>query len=899
MNKALKNALEKAGIRELNELQKRSYNLVKAGQSCLIVAPTGSGKTEAALIPLIEIILEKRLEGIALLYITPLRALNRDMLRRIEQIAREVGITISVRHGDTKESERRRQSIKPPQIMITTPETFQLLFLGKNLRKALKNVRFVVVDEVHEFADSERGAQLSVALERLREYTEFQIVALSATVGDSEKIRKYFKCDHVLEYTGEKRYNFSILKAENKEEDKTLASSMDTDPEIASELRLIKEICEKHNSVLIFVNTRQTAEALALKLKKIMNVEIHHGSLSRDVRVENERRFIAGEIKALICTSSLELGIDIGSVDCVIQYNSPREVGRLIQRVGRSGHSLEKVSKGIIVAGNFDDILESAVIVRKAQRKELEEIKTHDLSLDTLANQISAMAIEYGKISKHKAYGIIRRAYPFRRLSFHEFENICNFLAEVGVIFFDGNSISPRRRTRRFFYDNISMIPDEKHYLVKDITTGKTVGVLDESFLQTFSGELFAMKGEVWRVVGVDEIVRVVPAGVDAEIPRWLGEEIPVPYEVAIEVGSLRKIIADILKLKGYEKAVKFLVDNYSLNIHSANHVVRVIQNHVNSGYLVPTDSRIVIEGKDEIVTVNACFGHKINESLGRILALLVSARKGRNVGVEIDPYRIRLFPANTSEVKEVLLSLKELNREGIENIIERAVVDTKLFQWKIVNVARKMGFLGKDVDTNKINVRMLVQKLRDTPVFKEAMREIFVEKMDVHNLYKILREIDKFELVEYHSLTPIGSSSYRQSFDILFSSKPIEAVLDAFKERIERENTHILCLNCGFRVKVKVASVNSLICPRCKSKMVACVNAKRDLNEIDRKELFRIANLVSMHGKRAVYALNTYGIGVETASRILMRYYPDERSFLKALLEAEKNYIRSRAFWD
>ncbi len=899
MNAKLAAALKKYGIDRLNELQKKAYSEIKSGKNCLIVAPTGSGKTEAAVIPLIEKILEKSHPGIALLYITPLRALNRDMLRRIEQIASELGISIAVRHGDTGEGERRRQSLKPPQILITTPETFQLLFLGKNLRKALKNVKFVVVDEVHEFADSERGVQLSVALERLKEYTKFQIIALSATVGDVKSIMEFMGCETLIYHQGEKRYLYRIIKPSVNKHSNDFAIKLGIDPTLASELAKIKELADKHRSVLIFVNTRQTAEALALRLKKIMSAEVHHGSLSRDVRIENERRFMNGEIKALICTSSLELGIDIGHVDCVIQYNSPREVRRLIQRVGRSGHRIDMISKGYIIAGNFDEILESAIIVKRAKEGLIEKTEIHEMSLDTLANQISALALEYGRIDCGEVYRIIKKSYPFRNLDFEFFIEFCSYLNDLRVIDFDGSEIRVRRKTRRYFYENISMIPDEKHYPVRDITTGKIIGVLDESFIQTFSGELFSMKGEVWRTLSVDNYVRVVPAESDADVPSWAGEEIPVPFEVAQDVGRLRDVISEFIKENKHEEAKNHLMNNYNMDDNSASELIRVIKEHIDKGFEVPTDKRMVIEGNDEIVIINACFGHKTNEGLGRVVALLVSTKKGRNAGVEIDPYRIKIMPANVNEVKDILLSLKDINQDGLHDLLERAVVDTRLFQWKMLNVARKTGYLSKDVEMNRVNVRKLIQKLYDTPLFKEAMREILFEKIDAKKVLEILNRIDDFELITYNTFTPIGVISARQASDILFTSRPIESVIDTLKQRIEQEECHFYCLNCNFHIMLKVGMIDKLDCPRCGSKFVAIFSGRKDLKEMSKNELYRIANLIMVHGKRAVYALNTYGIGPDTASKILRNYHPDERSFLKALLEAEKNYIKSRVFWD
>ncbi|RLI78885.1 helicase [Archaeoglobales archaeon] len=896
ISKVILNVLQETGIEELNEMQVLAAEKILKGKNLLIIAPTGSGKTEAAIIPILQKILLNNYEGIALLYITPLRALNRDMLRRLEKIAKKLGLTIAVRHGDTTNAERRKQSAKPPQILVTTPETFQILFLGKKLKKALKNVKFVVVDEVHELADTERGAQLSVALERLRKITDFQIIGLSATIKNKKKVARFLgKNVEVIESYDKKEYDFKVIKPKLKKEDERLAQELFVDVEVASELRKIKEIVEEHNSALIFVNTRQTAEALGLKLKRIVDVDVHHGSLSRDARIESENKFVNGDLKALICTSSMELGIDIGHVDVVIQYNSPREVARLIQRVGRSGHKFGRISKGFIVADSFDEILESWIMAKRAKEGKIEEIDMHFLSLDTLANQISAMALEYGRIDAEKVYGIVKRAYPFRMLSFDRFVEICEFLNEANVVGFDGSKIFAKRMTRRYFYDNISMIPDEKNYKVVDITTNKVIGVLDESFLSTFSGEVFTIKGELWRVVSVDDVVKVEPVSREGEIPSWVGEEIPVPFEVAQDVGMLRMYIASFLRRGNDINAIKALMSEFNTNEEACKEVVRVIERQLDKGFSIPSHSHITIESANGITVINACFGHKVNEALGRVVALLLSARKGRNIGLEIDPYRIKLQPANSKEVEEIV---RQLDADSIEWLAERALIDTKLLQWRVVNAARKFGLLAKDDEINRINLRKLVLKLKDTPIYKEAVREIFLEKMDVERLKKIVEGLDEFTISCYNSLSPISLASREHTFDLLMPSKPTAAILSAFKRRLENEDCIMHCLNCNatFRGKVKYVRLQ---CAKCKSKFVACINARRNVEDIDKKELYKIANLVMSYGMNAVYAMNTYGVGVESAARILSRYYPNEESFFAELLEAEKRYIRTRKFWD
>jgi len=890
-------ALKDAGIKELSEMQKHAARKILTGKNLLIIAPTGSGKTEAAMIPLFNKILEYK-EGIVLLYITPLRALNRDMLRRLKAIAEKIGLSIAVRHGDTSDSERRKQSLKPPQILVTTPETVQILFLGKRLRNALKNVKFVVVDEVHEIVDSERGIQLSIALSRLREYTKFQIIGLSATVKNPEKVALFLDDDiEVIQSKEEKSYSYEVIKPEVKEEDEKLAEELFVDAEVAAQLRTIKEIVERHKSTLIFVNTRQNAEALGIKLKKLIDVEVHHGSLSKETRIESEKKFSSGELKALICTSSMELGIDIGHVDAVIQYNSPRQVVRLLQRVGRSGHRTGEISKGYIIAGSFDEILESWIITEMAEKGFIEDSSFHFLSLDVLANQIAAIALEKGNIAVEELFRIIKRAYPYRDLEYEELIDLCEFLREGNVIFFDGDRISIKRKTRNYFYENISMIPNEKTYRVYDITTGKTIGVIDESFLSTFDGETFAIKGELWRIISIDgDSVKVEPVAGEGEIPSWVGEEIPVPFEVAQEAGRLRKEISRLIAKNGKEEGIKKLMRRFKTARSACEEVVNTIEKNIKGGFRVPSDDLITIESSGNITIINVCFGHRVNETLGRIIALLLSARKGMNVAVEINPYRIRFSPANGIEVKDILLSIEE---GSVKWLAERSLIDTKVLQWKVINSARKFGFVSKNYDLNRINLKNFIIKLKDTPIWREALREIFVEKMDIGRTEQIIPKLSKDKILIYSKISPVSISSREHVFDLLMPAKPTSAILNVFKKRIDKEKCIIHCINCKYTVRTFVNLIDDVRCPRCKSKLIACINGRRKLEEFPKEEIYRIANLVMAYGKKAIYAMNTHGVGAEIAARILSKFYPDDNSFFLELLEAEKRFIRTRRFWD
>ena len=329
------------------------------GKNALLMAPTGTGKTEAAFLPILDNIIRNglaRTRGIKLLYVTPLRALNRDMLERMKWWCKRFDVRLGVRHGDTTSAERAGQSMAPPDIMITTPETLQAMLTGRRIRESLASLRWVVIDEVHELAEDKRGSQLAIALARLKRITgrEFQIIGLSATVGSPETMAKFLvgiegDCE-VVRVPVEKSLELTVVRPEATSDDKVFAETIFTFPEVAARLRLIRETVERYRSVIIFTNTRSEAEALANRFRVWdvkLPIGIHHSSLSRATREAVERDLREGKLSGVISTSSLELGIDIGFLDYVIQYNSPRQVSRLIQRVGRSGHKVGQTSKGM------------------------------------------------------------------------------------------------------------------------------------------------------------------------------------------------------------------------------------------------------------------------------------------------------------------------------------------------------------------------------------------------------------------------------------------------------------------------------------------------------------------------------------------------------------------------
>src|SRR5713226_7226508 len=439
--------IQQSGIEHLNEMQNSSIPRIRSGSNLLIVAPTGSGKTEAALLPVLEGLSSGTEAGIRALYITPLRALNRDMIDRVQHLVSNTRLTAAVRHGDTPPSERRKQAAALPYILITTPETLQAILPGKLMQRHLKNVKYVIIDEVHQLAADRRGIQLAVALERLRSVAGgFQRIGLSATVGHPASIAALFGGENALEILVaplEKQYEYRVEWPRPIDKDFETARDFYITPEAAAGLSAIDDTLDESRSTLVFVNARPLAELLGSRLAMVrQDVAVHHGSLPREDRERVESGFKSGEIKGLVTTSTLELGIDIGTVDKVVQYNSPRQVTSLIQRVGRSGHKLDRTSRGLVLAVSSDDAIESLAAVQAAQEYDLEPLHIHRLALDVLAHQVVGSALDQGGTAPwSEVLSTIRSSEPYRELEDVQADRVAEFLAHLGIIRQEGDQI--------------------------------------------------------------------------------------------------------------------------------------------------------------------------------------------------------------------------------------------------------------------------------------------------------------------------------------------------------------------------------------------------------------------------------------------------------------------------
>ncbi|HEY3422454.1 MAG TPA: DEAD/DEAH box helicase, partial [Methanocellaceae archaeon] len=715
----IRSVLQDMGFSKPTETQEKAIPAILSRDNVLLIAPTGTGKTESAMLPALHGLLQdKGPEGIKVLYITPLRALNRDMMKRLKEWSSALDISIQVRHGDTSMHERRKQAVSPPDVLITTPETLQALFMGSRMKNNIRTVRYVIVDEVHELASSKRGIQLSIALERLAKIATFQRIGLSATVGSPGEVAHFLggtdRNVRIVEVSIAKALDFHVNIPKVVEADKQMSRKLLTDPDIASQIREMIAIIKENKSTLMFVNTRQSAEAIGARFKRLGEpIAVHHGSLSKDARIEAEDSFKEGRVNALVCTSSMELGIDIGEIEHVIQYMSPREVSRLTQRVGRAGHRSGETSTGTIIAIGEDDAGEACAIARRAREGQIEGIDLYKKPYDVLANQVCAMALEYGDISSDDVYATVVKAYVYRDLSRKEFDAVLKQLMEERLIFVgEDGMISRRGKTRTYMYENLSMIPDEKRYDVFDVISGRHIGTLDEAFVINMElGAIFIAKGDMWRIVEITEDrVRVEPVeNPQAEVPNWTGEEIPVPFAVALEVGEIRRNI-EAMSGRPEGEIVKWLLSVYPTDTYTAKMLVSYVLRQIADNFPVPTDLKVVVEDEQRTIMINACFGHKVNETLGRVITALLASRFGSGVAMEIDPYRIKLELPKRIRATDIISMIKDIQPIFIEPIIEKTLKNTILLKYKMVHVARKFGALSKDVDYERISMDKLLK---------------------------------------------------------------------------------------------------------------------------------------------------------------------------------------------
>lgn len=950
--KPVQKALAEYGFVEPTLPQTKAFPPILAGENVLLIAPTGSGKTEAVLLPILSKLVEQKSQnpqqtGIQVIYITPLRALNRDMLKRLQYWSQKLDITVDVRHGDTEMKVRRKQAQKPPQMLVTTPETLQAILPGSLMRRHLKAVAFVVVDEVHDLASSKRGAQLSLALERLALVTnkEFQRIGLSATIGNPEEVAHYLAGNRreisIIEASAEKSYRYNVENPVPIEKDYELAAKLETSAEAASRIRRILELVDSHQSTLIFVNSRTVAEVLGHKLAQLGrdDIAVHHGSISKEERIAIEDEFKAGQLKAIICTSTLELGIDVGQVDLVVQYMSPRQVNSLIQRVGRSGHRLGRESEGTIITVYPDDTLEALASIKNAKAGLIEPVPMHTGALDVLAHQVAGLLMDQQPLAVNELSRIIHRSYLYRSVQKTELLDLLRFLDSLRQLRLneDESVLTKTRKTRIYYYENLSMIPDERRYPVINVISDRKIGTLGDEFMALHArvGLNFIMKGKVWRIVQIEDeagTVHVVPSEDPmASVPGWDGEILPVPYELAQQTGQNREKIARALKETGDPAvAAEVLARELGSDKASMTQAISEVYEHIQVGAPLPTQNNIVLEAYDRYIIVHACFGELVNKTLGGIFDSILSEREVIS-GWWTDGYRILIEAPrklNKYELAELPQTLFSLTDEDVDRAFKK-YLDAKFpFGYKMKFVAERFGVLPRGKTMSYQRQAELKSHFDNTPVYRETIREAMMEKVDLDRAKQIMADVRAGKIkvatyVSYEKPSPLAYhilSKYGDVTELMAPERILVNNVDKLKLAIDARETTLLCMKCGeWSTHQKIKELpEEPHCGRCGSGLLAplyrsqdqaklqdALKRRREGKELTPEELKEVsqarrkADLILSYGKEAVRALQVKGVGPETASRILGKMHPEEDKFYMDLLKAKIQFLRTREYWD
>lgn len=789
----------------LTEPQIRAIPLIKRGENVLISSPTGTGKTLAAFLGIIDELFKMASEGkleekIYAIYVSPLRALNNDIKRNLKEPIEGIRKTAlekygmdlpelkaSVRTSDTPEKERQAMVKHPPHFIITTPESLSLILVSPRFREKLKDVKWVIVDEIHEMASSKRGTSLSLMLERLEWLAgrPLQRIGLSATIAPLRRIALFLggydesgkpRKVKIIDARFKKPFDIKvILPVRNL----TYSTSEELNEAI---YRTIADLVMKHRSTLIFTNTRSATERVVYKLKSLLSsnsmismddIEAHHSSLSRDIRLDVEERLKRGDLKVVVSSTSLEMGIDIGYIDLVLLLSSPKSVSRLLQRVGRAGHRLSEVSKGRIIVVDRDDLVECSVLAEAARKRKIDRASVPMKPLDVLAQQIVAMSLER-KWSKDEAFKLVKRAYPYHDLTEEEFESVLRYLGgenkaleETNVyrkIWYDPEegTFGRKRGARMIYYLNQGTIPDEAKFRV--YLKGRFyIGDLDEGFVQILSpGDVFVLGGRTYRFLKLsgNRVYVESAEGLRPTVPSWYSEMLPLAFDSALLVGKFRRIVVELLEKSGIDlkAASRKIAEEMLLDEAAAEEIAAYIkEQYLFTGGIVASDELIHVEIYDDErgrnLIFHSLFGRRTNDALSRAYAYILSENFRIPVRITVSDNAFVLAVPGRPEI-DVMQLIKSLNRKNIEEVLKKALYNTELFKRRFRHCAQRAfmilrNYKGWERSPHRmqLSAQAILDALREDReniVIKETFREVMEDHMDVNSAKKVLKWIEE-----------------------------------------------------------------------------------------------------------------------------------------------------------
>ena len=828
--------------------QKQAIPEIHKGNNILVSSPTGSGKTLTAFLSVINELTTLADKGeledkVYCIYISPLKALDNDIERNLDQPLREIekiankplNIRKAVRTGDTSQYQRTKMLKNPPHILITTPETLSILLVAPKFREKLSHVKYVIVDEIHSLAENKRGVHLSLSLERLQALIGgFTRIGLSATVSPLEEVAKFLVG---YEYGIERDcilVDINYLKELDIEvispvDDIVIADDEDTR---MATYALIDDLVMEHKTTLIFTNTRSATERYVYNLKKLYgehfnsnNIMAHHSSLSKESRLKTEEKLKKGELKAVVSSTSLELGIDIGYIDLVILINSPKSVSRALQRIGRSGHKLHEKSKGRIIVTDRDELVECSVLLKNAKEGKIDNIKIPKDCLDVLSQHIYGMSIE-NPWDIDYALDIIRKSYCYKDLERDDYEDVLSYLAGEYVeledryvyakiwIDYKENTFGKRGKLARMLYStNIGTIPDHSAVLVK--CDGEVIGKIEEDFIEKLKkGDSFVLGGRVYKFnYGKGMTINVSPASGPPTIPSWYSEQLPLAFDLAVDIQRFRYILESKFQYgRSKEEIMEFLHEYLYVDEFAANSIYE----YFNEQFLyaqIPHKQKLLVEyytgfGGRKFVVFHSLFGRKTNDAIARAVAYVASDRNKRNITISITDNG---FYLSSDGKMGALEALKKLTPTNFENILIRSLDKTETLASRfrhcagrsLMTLRRYKGHeksVGRQQVRGKILLKYIQEMDNEFPILKESRREATEDYMDIKNAKRVISWIysGEMEIRTINTIIPspfafnLVSQGYlevlKQNDKSEFTKRMHRAVIEKIKEQMNED---------------------------------------------------------------------------------------------------------------
>ncbi len=812
--------------------QRIGIPLIHQRKNVLISSPTGTGKTLSGfLVTINELFLlakaDKLEDKIYCVYVSPLKALANDIHRNLEvpleeirQLAEEKGmhiprIRVGVRSGDTSQYVRQKMNKTPPHIFITTPESLALALFSPKFKEKFRGVEFLIIDEIHDLASNKRGELLSLIIEFLQHNTgPLTRIGLSATTEPIDELAKFLVGDverndvHIVETESNKNLDMRVVCP---------VSDLFSAPQEQINERtydIIESLVKEHTTTLVFTNTRSGAERVSSKLieRGIMDLEAHHSSLSKESRFSVEERLKKGELKCAVSSTSLELGIDIGSIDLVVQVGSPKGIAKGLQRVGRSGHSVFATAKGRIIPMDIDDLVESLVLVREAKAKRLDRITIPRNSLDVLSQFVTGISLEK-KWGEKEVLEIVKRSYCYSDLPESDFFNVLNYLSggfEEGNVYSKiwwdrkEHTFGRKKSTRLIYFTNAGTIPEEADYDAYSVDN-RHLGSLSEKFVEKLHrGDIFVLGARTYEFLRMrgNKVFIKDASGRKPTVPSWVGEMLPRTFDLSVEVGRFRKVLEEKIREGSAEK---FLRDEYGADDNSIRSILSYMTNQMN--YCVPTNDRFLIEGYIDkgnqfSVIFHFPLGRRVNDALSRIIAYHISKIYSVNSRISLTDDGFMLTfnrKVDVSRIKDLFSTMT------IGGSLRNAVKSTELFKQRFRHCATRSfmvlrRYRGREVSVARQQLRServldILFSMENFPIIEETFREIETIVMDLENSEKVLKAIREGEI----EIETRDYSRYPSPFGFgIISTGITDVVLMEDKSAIIRELQEALLAKMG-----------------------------------------------------------------------------------------------------